>query len=259
MPWTYGKLPRKLHFFCLDTGRRVTQKEFREIPMPTSIIKQVAAFALRDKQASELVFTDRNGNIFADDAENEISGTGAHANEAASAGVDISEHEGPQPPGIIMETEPNNLGPHLGPTTGAQLGANAGVPQGGSMQDGASAGVPEGTHTEITGVLGGGTGIPGVPGSGTHNEIPGVPNGTTAGAPEGDTAVPHGTIAGVPEGDPANITNTEADGTTMIDHKDSPTSQPENDSTGVIKDASDSGDEDEDEDEEETEISDSEV
>jgi hypothetical protein len=166
MPWTYGKLPRKLQFFCLDTGRSVTRKQFREIHMPASVIKRVAAFALCDKQAGEIVFTDRNGNIFADEADNKISGTGAHANGAASAGVDINEHESSQheePPGIIMETEPNNLGQNLGPTTGAQLGANAGMPQGGSMQNGASAGMPEGIHTEI----------PGVP-EGAHIDIPGV-------------------------------------------------------------------------------------
>jgi hypothetical protein len=250
--------------------------------MPASIIKRVAAFALRDKQAGELVFTDRNRNIFADEADNEIGGTGAHANEAASAGVNISEHESSQhdeTPGIIMETEPNNPVQNLGPTTGAQLGANAEIPHGGSMQDGASAGIPEGIHTEITGVpegthieipgvSGGDTGIPGVlpgsdtripgvPGNGTHNEIPGVLIGTTAGAPEGDTAVPDGTTAGDPEGDPANPTDTEADGISMMDHEDSSTSQPENDNTGVIEDASDS--EDKDGDEEETEISDSEV
>jgi hypothetical protein len=124
-------------FLCLDTGRRVTRKQFREIPMPASIVKRVTAFALRDKQAGELVFTDRNGNIFADDTENEISDDGANANEAASAGVDISEHESSphddppdiisphdEPPGIIIEVEPNNLGP----TMGSQLGAPAEIP-----------------------------------------------------------------------------------------------------------------------------------
>jgi hypothetical protein len=153
------------------------------------------------------------------------------------------------------------------------------MPQGGSMQDEASAGVPEGTHTEISGVPegthidipgvlggdtgipgvlpGGDTGIPGVPESGTHNKIPGVPSGTTAGAPESDTAVLDGTTAGVQEGDQENMTDAEADGTTIMDHEDSSTSQPENDNTGVIEDASDSGDKDTDE--EETEISDSEV
>jgi hypothetical protein len=69
--------------------------------------------------------------------------------------------------------------------------------------------------------------------------------------------VPDGTTAGEPEGDPANLTDTEADGTNMMDHEDSSTSQPKNDNTGVIEDASDSGDEDEDE--EELEMSDSEV
>jgi hypothetical protein len=260
MPWPYGGLPRKLQLFCLDTGRRVTRKQFREIPMPASVVQRVAAFSLRDKHAGELVFTNRNGNIFADDTENKISGAVANANEDASAGVDISEHESSphdEPPGIIMETEPNNPGTNLGPTMGAQLGVTAGVPQGGNIQDGAITGVPEGTHSEIPGVSGppggdigipgvpdGGTHneIPGVPDSGTHNEIPGVPDGIAAGAPEGDAAVPDDTTSGVPEGDPPNLTDTEEDGTTMIDNEDSSTSQPENDSTGVIEDISNSGD-----------------
>jgi hypothetical protein len=99
-----------------------------------------------------------------------------------------------------------------------------------------------------------------VPGGSTHNNIPGMPNGTIAGVPEGDTEVPDDTTAGVPEGDPADLTSgtdLEADDAAMMDHEDSSTSQYENNSTGVIADASDSGDEDENE--EETEIPDSEV
>jgi hypothetical protein len=54
-------------FFCLDTGRRVTRKQFREVPMPASVIKRIAEFAERDQQAGELVFTERNGTIFPDE------------------------------------------------------------------------------------------------------------------------------------------------------------------------------------------------
>jgi hypothetical protein len=74
-----------------------------------------------------------------------------------------------------------------------------------------------------------------------------VSDGKTTGLPEGDSEVLTGG------------TDIEVDGTTMMDHEDSPTSQSENDSTGVIADASDIGDKDEDEDEKETDISDSEV
>jgi hypothetical protein len=112
-------------FFCLDTGRRVTRKQFREVPMPASVVKRIAEFAERHQQAGELVFTDRNGIIFPDETENEISGAGANENEAASAGADINEHASSphdEPPGI-METEPTNQ------TMGSQQAVIAGVPE----------------------------------------------------------------------------------------------------------------------------------
>jgi hypothetical protein len=188
------------NFFCLDTGRHVTRKQFREIPMPASVKKRVAEFALRDQQAGELVFTNRNGIIFTDETENEISGAGANGNEAASAGVDTNEHASSphdEPPGIIMETEPTNLSQ----TMGAQLGVTTGVPQVENTQQAVIAGVTEGTHTEIPGVPGppgGDTDTPGVPDGGTHNEIPGVSDGTTAETPEGDAAMPDNTTEEAP-------------------------------------------------------------
>jgi hypothetical protein len=110
--------------------------------MPASVVKRIAEFAERDQRAGELVITDRNGIIFPDDTENEISGAGANENEAASAGVNNNEHASSphaEPPDIIMETEPTNQ------TMGAQLDVTAGVSQ--VDQQDAIAGVPEGTHT----------------------------------------------------------------------------------------------------------------
>jgi hypothetical protein len=208
------------NFFCLDTGRRVTRKQFREVPIPASVVKRIAEFAERDQQAGELVFTDRNGIIFPDETENELSGAGANENEATSTGVDNNEHASSphdEPPGIIMETEPTNQ------TIGAQLGVTAGVPQ--VEQQAVIAGVPEGTHTEI----------------------PGVP-----GPPGGDTETP-----GVPDGGTMNTTYTDEDGSAMVDYGDSSSNQSGNDDTEVIEDSNNSGSEDEDE--EEAEISDSEV
>jgi hypothetical protein len=144
--------------------------------MPASVVKRVAEFSLRDQQAGDLVFTDRNGIIFIDETENEISGAGANGNEAASSGVDTNEHASSphdEPPGIIMETEP----PNLSHTMGAQLGVTAGAPQVEITEYAVIAGVPEGTHTDIPGVPGppgGDTDNPGVPDGGTHNKIPGV-------------------------------------------------------------------------------------
>jgi hypothetical protein len=53
-------------FLCLRTGRRITRKQFKELPVPTSVIKAVEALAERDKQDGNLEFTDRNGNSFVD-------------------------------------------------------------------------------------------------------------------------------------------------------------------------------------------------
>jgi hypothetical protein len=191
------------NFFCLDTGRRVKRTQFREIPMPASVVKRVAEFAERDQQAGELVFTDRNGIIFTDEMENEISGTGANGNYAASAGVDINEHASSphdEPPGIIMETEPTNLSQ----TMGAQLGVTAGVPQVENTKHAVIAGVPEGTH----------------------NEIPGVSDGTTAETQEVNAAMSYDTTEEAPEGDPTKTTYTDEDGAAMVDHNDSSSSQP---------------------------------
>jgi hypothetical protein len=55
-----------------------------------------------------------------------------------------------------------------------------------------------------------------VPDGGTHNEIPGVSNGTTA-----------ETTEEAPEGDPINTTYTDKDGSAMVDYGDSHPANPE--------------------------------
>jgi hypothetical protein len=77
---------------CLRTGRRITRKQFKELPMPTSVIKAVEALAARCKQYGNLKFTDLNGNSFVN-IQNE-----GDANQPADddAGVDEEntlEHE----------------------------------------------------------------------------------------------------------------------------------------------------------------------
>jgi hypothetical protein len=51
-------------FLCLKTGRRITRKQFRELPMPTAVIEAVEALAERDKQDGNLEFTDRDGSPY---------------------------------------------------------------------------------------------------------------------------------------------------------------------------------------------------
>jgi hypothetical protein len=51
-------------FLCLRTGRRITRKQFKELPVPTSVIKAIEALAERNKQDRTLEFIDRNGDSF---------------------------------------------------------------------------------------------------------------------------------------------------------------------------------------------------
>jgi hypothetical protein len=72
---------------CLNTGRKITRKQFREVPMPEHVIKGVYAIAERDKQLGDMVFTDRDGNPIGDnDDDDAIDGT----NDTDITGVDIN-------------------------------------------------------------------------------------------------------------------------------------------------------------------------
>jgi hypothetical protein len=76
---------------CLNTARRVTRKQFKELPMPTSVINRIAEIAEREKQGEDLIFTDRNGNAILDPNEED--------DVLAAAGVDT---------GTETETSGNN-------------------------------------------------------------------------------------------------------------------------------------------------------
>jgi hypothetical protein len=51
-------------FLCLRTGRRITRKQFRELPMPATVIEAIDALAEREKQDSNLDFTDHDGSPY---------------------------------------------------------------------------------------------------------------------------------------------------------------------------------------------------
>jgi hypothetical protein len=60
---------------CLKSVRRVTRKQFKELPMPVSIKKRIAEIAECEKQGEDLIFTDRNGNEILDpNVEDRMSG-----------------------------------------------------------------------------------------------------------------------------------------------------------------------------------------
>jgi hypothetical protein len=89
---------------CLKMARRVTRKQVKEFPMPTSGIKRVAEIGEREKQGEDLIFTDRNGNAILDpDAEDDaISTAGVDTETGNETGGKNDEHE------IENENEYNN-------------------------------------------------------------------------------------------------------------------------------------------------------
>jgi hypothetical protein len=52
-------------FMCMRNGRRITCKQFKELPMPQSVIKRVERMAEKEKQDKTLVFAACDENKFA--------------------------------------------------------------------------------------------------------------------------------------------------------------------------------------------------
>jgi hypothetical protein len=52
---------------ALNSGRKITRKQFTELPMSDSVIKQVKALAEKEKQGDEIIFTDPNNNPIEND------------------------------------------------------------------------------------------------------------------------------------------------------------------------------------------------
>jgi hypothetical protein len=106
-------------FLCIRTGRRITRKKCKEVPMPTSVIRAVEALAAQDKQVGAMVFTGRMGNNIADINDNDAAQTPdditwvtRHQDTANSNGVDTEDMEDifhdaqggdDEPPGIMMD------------------------------------------------------------------------------------------------------------------------------------------------------------
>jgi hypothetical protein len=76
-------------FLCLRTGRRITRKQFQEMPMPASVIKAMEALTERDKKDGNLDFTDRDRNPYKnlEDDTNQLMDV--------DAGVNNEDLEGP--------------------------------------------------------------------------------------------------------------------------------------------------------------------
>jgi hypothetical protein len=106
-------------FLSLRTGKRITRKQFKELPMPDYIIKRVEAMSEREKQDKTITFSNRSGTDEAD--------AGVYAG-------DNGPYDGPtnKAPGIAIEQ------PKAGTTPGV------------TAEDGVTPGV---TPHESTGVI----------------------------------------------------------------------------------------------------------
>jgi hypothetical protein len=73
--------------------------------MPGSVMKCVAAIALRDKRSGNMEFTDRNGIPIADDYDDDDDG-GDDLTEADTAGVNYPDLDNTDnPPGLLIEPD----------------------------------------------------------------------------------------------------------------------------------------------------------
>jgi hypothetical protein len=144
---------------CLNTARRVTRKQFKELPMPTSVIKRIANIAEREKQGEDLIFTDRNGNAILDPNQEHdvLADAGMDTGTENETGGNNDDDNNDQPlitdddeqPGINMENQ--EIGAE-GMIEEGPEGDTAGVaPEG--EQEGETAGVaPEDDHEELLNV-----------------------------------------------------------------------------------------------------------
>jgi hypothetical protein len=62
-----GNFQGSYKMMCIKTGRTVTRKQFKELPMPDSVVTRIEAIASKEKQDTLLVFIDRHANPIGDD------------------------------------------------------------------------------------------------------------------------------------------------------------------------------------------------
>jgi hypothetical protein len=95
-------------FLSLKTGKRITRKQFKELPMPDSVIKQIEAMATREKQDKVITFSNRSVNPIPDSTPTPYDSPDTHDINAA-AGVYNDDNEEEQyngdneGPGITLE------------------------------------------------------------------------------------------------------------------------------------------------------------
>jgi hypothetical protein len=76
-----GNFQGSYKMVCHQTRRKLTRKQFQELPMPDSIIKRIEAIAAKEKQENVLVFSNRNEEPLQDDDtinDDVTAGVGTH-------------------------------------------------------------------------------------------------------------------------------------------------------------------------------------
>jgi hypothetical protein len=152
-------------FISLLTGKRITCKQFKELPMPDSIIKRVEAMTESEQQDKTITFSDRSGNEITN-----IYDSPAENTDEAATGVYDGDHgpdDGPnneatnEAPGIAVEQHEDGVTPGVPTEDGVTPGvpADNGMTPGVPAKDGVTPGVTtdneensEVTHHQITGV-----------------------------------------------------------------------------------------------------------
>jgi hypothetical protein len=94
-------------FLCLCTGRKIIRKQFREVPMPASVMKCAEAIALGDKRSGNMEFTDRNGIPITDDDETDDN-PGDDLTEADTEGVNCPDLDNTDNPSCLL-IEPEEI------------------------------------------------------------------------------------------------------------------------------------------------------
>jgi hypothetical protein len=96
---------------CLRTCHKITHKQFKELPIPDSVIKRIEAIAKEDKRSSNMILCDSNVNVISDDDAAYDDGL----DQDITTGVDDDDDDDPSnnggqfnsnnPPGIILESD----------------------------------------------------------------------------------------------------------------------------------------------------------
>jgi hypothetical protein len=106
-------------FLYIRTVKRITRKQFKDLPMPDSIIKRVEAMADREKQDKTITFSDRSGNAITDVYDSPVEDTDEAATGVYDGTYDGTHgpDDGPnnEAPGIVIEQPGDGVTPGVTP------------------------------------------------------------------------------------------------------------------------------------------------